>query len=388
MKLLNLKATNVFQRNYNADTKIVVNQGGTRSGKTIALLQLILIKALNGENKLITIVRKSFPSLRISVLRDFITLLNDLGIYDENKHNKSDQVFTFGSSTIEFISLDQPQKKRGAKRDILFINEANELSYEDYFQLIIRTTENIYMDFNPSDEFHWIYDRVLTREDCTFIQSTYKDNPFLEDTLIEEIERLKDTDENYWNIYGLGERGQSQALIFPKFSMVDKIPENATLLSHGLDFGYSVDPSALVEIYKQDDNLYFKELIYERRLTNTDLSSRFATLGLDRRNPIYADSSEPKSITEIHRLGWNVKPTMKGRDSINLGIDVLRRYKLHITNSSINLIKEFRTYKYQVDKNNIVLPKPEDKDNHGIDAIRYGCIMTLSKPNFGKYFIS
>lgn len=386
MKSLNLKATNVFERNYNATTKIVVNQGGTRSGKTIALLQILLTQALEGENKILTVVRKSFPSMRISVLRDFINLLNDYNIYNENMHNKSEQIFTFGSNKIEFVSLDQPQKKRGAKRNILFINECNELSYEDFFQLLIRTTGRIYMDFNPSDEFHWIYDKILTREDCTFIQSTYKDNPFLEQTLIDEIERLKETDSNYWNIYGLGERGVSQSIIFPRINIVEKF--DGELVGYGLDFGYAVDPSALVEVYKNDDKLYFNELIYERKLTNDALANRFNELNIDRRIPIYADSSEPKSIAEIHRFGWNIKPTQKGKDSINIGIDILRRYKLYVNKSSTNIIKEFRSYKYEVTKDGIVTTKPRDKDNHGIDAIRYACVMNLSKPNFGKYFIA
>tara|TARA_R100000655_G_scaffold110106_1_gene167682 strand:+ start:632 stop:1792 length:1161 start_codon:yes stop_codon:yes gene_type:complete len=386
LKLLNLKGTRILNDNLNAKTKIVVNQGGTRSGKTIALLQLIIIKALQDSGKVFTIVRKSFPSLRQSVLRDFINLLVEYNLYNEDKHNKSEQVFKLGNNLIEFVSLDQPQKKRGTKRDILFINECNELSYEDYFQLIIRTNEKIYMDFNPSDEFHWIYDKVLTRDDCTFIKSTYKDNPFLEQSLVDEIERLKDTDSNYWNIYGLGERGVSQSIVFPNVQIVEQF--NGQLLGYGLDFGYAVDPSALIVVYKNDDKLFFKELIYERKLTNDMIAKRFEELGIDKRVSIYADSAEPKSIAEIHRFGWNIKPTSKGRDSINIGIDILRRYKLFVDKNSHNLIKEFRTYKYEITKDGIVTTKPIDKDNHGIDAVRYACLMNLSKPNFGKYYIA
>tara|TARA_R100001443_G_scaffold3945_1_gene11907 strand:- start:25684 stop:26844 length:1161 start_codon:yes stop_codon:yes gene_type:complete len=386
LRSLNLKGTRILNENLNAKTKIVVNQGGTRSGKTIALLQLIIIQALQSNNKVFTIVRKSFPSLRQSVLRDFVNLLIEYDLYSEERHNKSEQVFKFGSNIIEFVSLDQPQKKRGTKRDILFINECNELSYEDYFQLIIRTNEKIYMDFNPSDEFHWIYDKVLTRDDCTFIKSTYKDNPFLEQSLIDEIERLKDTDSNYWNIYGLGERGVSQSIIFPNIQIVENF--DGEHLGYGLDFGYAIDPSAMVQVFKKDDKLYFKELFYERKLTNDMIAKRFSELGVDRRTSIYADSAEPKSIAEIHRFGWNIKPTIKGRDSINIGIDILRRYKLYVDKSSLNLIKEFRTYKYEITKDGITTTKPIDRDNHGIDAIRYACVMNLSKPNFGKYYIA
>ncbi len=386
MKSLNLKATRILADNLNATTKIVVNQGGTRSGKTIALLQLIIVQALKSQNKVFTIVRKSFPSLRQSVLRDFISLLNDYQLYNEQNHNKSEQVFKFGSNIVEFVSLDQPQKKRGSKRHVLFVNECNELSYEDFFQLLIRTTEKIYMDFNPSDEFHWIYDKILSRDDCTFIKSTYKDNPFLEQELIDEIERLKETDINYWNIYGLGERGVSQSIIFPNIQIVEKF--EGEHIGYGLDFGYAVDPSAFVQVLKKDDKLFFKELIYERKLTNDALAKRFTELNIDRNTSIYADNSEPKSIAEIHRFGWNIKPASKGRDSINIGIDILRRYKLFVDKNSTNLIKEFRSYKYEVNKDGIVSTKPVDRDNHGIDAIRYACVMNLTKPNFGKYYIA
>ena len=218
------------------------------------------------------------------------------------------------------------------------------------------------------------------------IQSTYKDNPFLEQSLINEIERLKETDINYWNIYGLGERGVSQSIIFPNIQIVDNF--DGEHLGYGLDFGYAIDPSALIQVFKKDDKLFFKELIYERRLTNDELAKRFNELGIDKRVSIYADSAEPKSIAEIHRFGWNIKPTQKGRDSINIGIDVLRRYKLYVDKKSINLIKEFRSYKYEVTKDGITTTKPLDKDNHGIDAIRYACVMNLTKPNFGKYFIA
>tara|TARA_R100000084_G_scaffold79795_1_gene36586 strand:+ start:1031 stop:2191 length:1161 start_codon:yes stop_codon:yes gene_type:complete len=386
LKSLNLKATRILADNLNATTKIVVNQGGTRSGKTIALLQLIIVQALKSQNKVFTIVRKSFPSLRQSVLRDFISLLNDYQLYNEQNHNKSEQVFKFGSNIVEFVSLDQPQKKRGSKRHVLFVNECNELSYEDFFQLLIRTTEKIYMDFNPSDEFHWIYDKILSRDDCTFIKSTYKDNPFLEQELIDEIERLKETDINYWNIYGLGERGVSQSIIFPNIQIVEKF--EGEHIGYGLDFGYAVDPSAFVQVLKKDDKLFFKELIYERKLTNDALAKRFTELNIDRNTSIYADNSEPKSIAEIHRFGWNIKPASKGRDSINIGIDILRRYKLFVDKNSTNLIKEFRSYKYEVNKDGIVSTKPVDRDNHGIDAIRYACVMNLTKPNFGKYYIA
>jgi len=320
-------------------------------------------------------------------MKDFFEILNAHGLYDETKHNKSDHTYTLNGNTFEFISLDQPQKKRGAKRHYLFCNEANELTWEDFFQLLVRTEEKIYIDYNPSETHHWLYDKVLNREDCTFIKSTYKDNPFLPDELVKEIERLRETDEDYWKIYGLGERGFSKSIIFPRVDMISKIPEEATLISTGLDFGYTNDPSSLVEVYELEDKLIFNELLYERGLTNSDIANRMDAFWTDKRRVVFADSSEPKSIEELYRLGYNVKPCVKGRDSINIGIDLLKRFKLCVTTKSTNLISEFNGYKWQEDKNGYLLNKPMDNNNHAIDALRYAVTMVKSKPNVGKYSI-
>jgi phage terminase large subunit len=345
---------------------------------------IIFAYCQQNNGKMITIVRKSFPAVRGTVMRDFFQILRDHQMYLEESHSKSNNEYYVGNNVVEFISLDQPQKIRGRKRDLLFINEANELNYEDWQQLVFRTSEQIIIDYNPSDEFHWIYDKVLTREDCSFYQTTYKDNPFLPQQIVEEIERLKDTDENYWRVYGLGERGQSRSLVFT-FSTVPSVPATARLVSYGLDFGFSNDPTAMVATYMDGDNIYVKELIYRTGMTNQDIAHEFSKLGLDRRDEIYADSAEPKSIEEIHRMGWNCKPTSKG--AINQGIDMLRRYKLHVLESSSNVIKEMRNYKYIEDKNGDLTNKPIDKYNHACDALRYSVINKLSRPNYGKYAI-
>jgi len=380
-----LHTNKVFRHLQTDRNKIIVEQGGTRSGKTYnILLWIIFAYCQKNEGKMITIVRKSFPAVRGTVMRDFFQILRDHNMYTEDVHAKTSSEYKIGTNTVEFISLDQPQKIRGRKRDLLFVNEANELNFEDWQQLIFRTGEQIIVDYNPSDEFHWIYDKVLTRNDCSFYKTTYKDNPFLPQPIVEEIERLKETDENYWRIYGLGERGQSRSLVF-SFSTVPNIPETAKLISYGLDFGFSNDPTAMVATYMQDQNIYVNELIYRTGMTNQDIAHEFDRLKLDRRDEVYADSAEPKSIEEIHRMGWNVKPTSKG--AINQGIDMLRRYKLHITESSSNVIKEMRNYKYIEDKNGDLTNKPIDKFNHACDALRYSVINKLSRPNYGKYAI-
>lgn len=382
---MEITTNKVFKHCDNAQKKILVEQGGTRSGKTYNILLWLIFKYCYDQNgKIITICRKTFPAVRGTVMRDFFDILKKYQIYNEANHNKSGNEYHINDNLIEFISLDQAQKIRGRKRDLLFVNEANEITFEDWQQLIFRTTEKIVIDYNPSDEFHWIYDKVLTREDVEFHQTTYKDNPFLPQNIIDEIERLKDTDENYWRVYGLGERGQSRSLVF-KFSTINEIPQQAKLIARGLDFGFSNDPTALVETYVLDQTMYVNELIYRTGMTNQDIGNELKRLQLDRRDEIYCDSAEPKSIEEIHRMGWNVKPTYKG--SINIGIDMIRRYKLVATENSINLIKELRNYKYIEDKNGQLTNKPIDAFNHAIDSLRYSIVNKLSRPNYGSYAI-
>ncbi len=381
-----IQTNKVFNHLIKSDKRIIVEQGGTRSGKTYnILLWLIFYYTERNTAKTITICRKSFPSLRASVMRDFFDILRNHDLYREEYHNKSSHEYHLNGNLVEFISLDQPQKIRGRKRNLLYINEANELFYEDWQQLIFRTDGRIILDYNPSESFHWIYDRVIPRDDCDFYQTTYRDNPFLDEQIKNEIERLKETDEDYWRIYGLGERGMSRATIF-QFG-TSEIPQEAKLLSYGLDFGFTNDPSAIVAIYQHGDNLYLDELLYRTGMTNRDLHNHLQSLGLDRRDEIFADSAEPKSIEELHRFGWNVKPTAKGQDSINAGIDILKRHKLFATARSNNLIKELQNYKWTEDKNGNLLNKPIDVMNHALDAARYAVYNKLSKPNYGRYSI-
>ena len=379
-----IQTNKVFNHLIKSDKRIIVEQGGTRSGKTYNILLWIIFEyTYRNTGKTITICRKSFPSLRASVMRDFLDILRAYELYNEEYHNKSSNEYHLNGNLVEFISLDQPQKIRGRKRNLLYINEGNELFYEDWQQLVFRTDGRIIIDYNPSDSFHWIYDRVIPREDCDFYQTTYRDNPFLDKSIVDEIERLRDTDEDYWRIYGLGERGMSRATIF-QFGQAE-IPTEAKLISYGLDFGYTNDPTALVAVYQLENNLYLDELIYRTGLTNRDIHAHFQSFSLDRRDEVFADSAEPKSIDELHRFGWNVKPTVKGADSVNAGIDILKRHKLFVTPRSSNLIKELQNYKWVEDKNGNLLNKPIDAFNHGIDAARYAVANKLSKPNYGRY---
>ena len=378
----------VFELLESNQSKIVALQGSSRAGKTYnALLWIIFSYCHKNTGKVISICRKTLPSLKATVLRDFLEILRNNELYSEIYHNKTSNEYWLNGNLIEFFSLDMGSRVRGRKRDMLFINEANEIDYEAWNQLLFRTdgrVNGVILDYNPHDQFHWIYDKVLERDDATLHISTFMDNPFLSNTLQTEIKRLKDTDPDYWRVYGLGLRGQSRSLVF-KFHVCDSIPATAKLISRGLDFGFASDPSALCATYIDGDNMYTQELLYEKGLTNQDLAKEFVRLGLDRRDELFADSSEPKSIEEIHRMGWNIKG--KKKYEINYGIDLIRRYKLHVTKDSTNALKELENYKYIEDRNGNPTNKPVDKFNHFCDALRYSVVHKLSYPNYGRYAI-
>ncbi len=367
-----LLVSEVFRKNQAATTKIVVNQGSSRSGKTYSILQLlILIKAFEEENAVFTIVRKTLPSLKASAMRDFYEILKNADLYDERNQNKTENTYELNGNLFEFVSLDQPQKKRGAKRTYLFINEANELTLEDWVQLSIRTEKQIFLDYNPSMEEHWIYDLVIPREDCTFIQSTYQDNiQFLPEEVVKEIEQLKYVDENYWRVYGLGLPGQIKGLILTNWQQVEEFPADCKWVVYGMDFGFSNDPTTLIKVGLSGGELWLDELIYNRGLTNQDIARWMGELGLKWADEIIADN-QPKCIYEIKKEGFNIQATYKGRDSILAGLDILKRYRLNVTKRSVNLIRELKNYKWKEDQAGKSTNEPLDKFNHAIDAARY-----------------
>ena len=388
MQELKIQATTVFQKNWETNTRYVINIGGSRSTKTYSILQLLIVKAIESTEPLvISIVRKSLPSLRISVARDFFDILKQLDLYNVENHNKTENTYLLNNTLIEFFSIDDAQKRRGSKRDILFINEANELSYEDFFQLNIRTTTQIFLDFNPSETF-WYNDKLQNRDDLTIIHSTYKDNPYLNEEQVNEIERLQHTDLQYYQIYALGQFAGGMDLVY-QYTPVDDIPVNsAKLVGLGMDYGFTNDPTTLVEVWKNNDSVYLNELLYERNLTNQDIADKLSEYGVDRYIEIIADSAEPKSIEEIRRSGFNIKPAQKGPDSVLNGIDILKRHRIHVTKQSVNLIKELNNYKWITDKNGNKLNKPVDAFNHALDAVRYVALNKMKVDNQGRYNIS
>jgi phage terminase large subunit len=377
----------------NSIKRYCILQGGTRSGKTYSVLLALIEFAYKNKGKglYITICRKTFPSLRATAMRDFFEILKNENLYTEEQHNKTNALYTLYGNHFEFISCEHENRIRGRKRSVLFLNECNEFSMDEFTQFTLRTTYKVIIDFNPSDEFHWLYSHLIDadRNDVDFFISTYKDNPYLDQPTIDTIERLKETDENLYRVFAQGLRGIATETIFPAFNIIDEIPQNAKEVALGLDFGFSADPTALIKVYRHDLDIYIEELIYTKNLTNQDIAQKIKQLGIDRNIEIYADSSEPKSIEEIFRMGQiNIKPTKKGADSIRIGIDIMKRHKINITKKSENTIKEFRNYKWVKDKNNDITNKPVDHYNHSIDAVRYVCLNKLMVSYSGKYYIS
>lgn len=396
---LSLECTPVFEKNWNSNKRIVINRGGTRSSKTYSLAQIFVLWLISGKigDKVITsgvasIVRKTSPALTATAMRDFEEILHNNDLYKLIQHNKTERTYSFKNRMVEFFSVDDQQKVRGRKRNILWCNEANELSYkEDFYQLNLRTTDKIFLDFNPDDENIWInteleQKRLFDKGDVDVIVSSYKDNTFLSPDTINEIEYLEETDSEFWQIFGLGEYGKIRGLIFNNWEIIPEVPQGAKRLGGGKDFGFTNDPTALIEVYQQDGYLILNELIYQRGLTNDDIYQKCIELGITRDFEIIADSAEPKSIEELHRLGLNVKAALKGADSIKSSIDILKRYKIKVTASSVNLIKELRSYKWAEDKNGNSLNVPVDFNNHAIDAVRYFALNKLSH-NQVKYVV-
>jgi len=396
-----MEVTPIFTKNRLTNKKIVVNRGGTRSSKTYSIAQLCALWLMTGEcgkgnyihKGTWTTVRKYRTNLDTTVIKDFEEILHNNGFYSQITHNKTRKTYKYSNRLVEFIGADDEQKLRGAKRNILYCNEANELSYKkEFFQLLMRTEDKIFIDFNPDDEDIWINTelekkRYFDKKDVEVIVSTYKDNTFLPQSLVSEIEYLQQTDPDFWKIYGLGEYGNISGLIYENVKVVNKIPENAKIVCTGLDFGFTNDPTAIIQVFKHDKDLYLKELIYESGLTNEDIADRLKSLGYTMQDEVICDSAEPKSIEELYRQRINAEPTKKGKDSINNGIDILKRYNIHVTEESLNLRKEFRSYKWATDKTGNSIGKPIDNFNHAMDAVRYVAAIHLNHNNTGIYSI-
>ena len=396
-----MNCTPIFERNFDSTAKIVINRGGTRSSKTYSIAQLSalwLMTGTLGEDEYVmsgtwSTVRKYRTTLDNTVIKDFEEIMHTEGWYSQVKHDKTRKTYKYKTRVVEFIGADDEQKLRGSKRKILYCNEANELGYkEEFFQLLMRTEHRIFLDFNPDDEDIWINTelekrRAADKGDVEVIVSNYRDNTFLSQSLIEEIEYLEDTDPEFWKIYGLGQYGNITGLIYEDVKIIKEVPTNARLIAYGVDFGYTNDPTTIISVSREGDNVYIQEVEYSTGLTNQDIAERITANGLDLRDEYICDSAEPKSIEELYRMGVNAKPAVKGKDSIVHGIQILKRYNLHVTENSLNVRSELRKYKWMVDRTGRSLNKPVNKFNHAMDAIRYVALIHLNENLKGVYHI-
>ena len=368
-------------------TKII--QGGSSASKTYSILAVLIDKAIKYPNTEISIVAETIPHLRRGALKDCIKILKWTNRYNDNQFNKSLLTYTFkNGSYLEFFSADDASKLRGARRDVLYINECNNVTFESYNELAIRTKKEVYLDFNPANEF-WVHTELKDEQDSDFIILTYLDNEALDQSIIDQIEKNKEkakTSEywrNWWNVYGLGLVGSLEGVVFNNWKIVDTIPNEARLIGIGLDFGYSVDPTAIVEVYQYNGQRIVNEKVYRTGMLNSDIAKE-----LPKHVVVYADSAEPKSIEEIRRQGITIKGVTKGKDSINYGIDVMQRQDYLVTANSTNLIKELRAYCWDTDKTGVRLNKPAGGNDHIIDALRYHEMETLGlNTSYGTYAI-
>ena len=383
---LEVNTTISYKHIEDCPTRVCHLVGGSRSGKTYAALQWLIVQALQNK-ELITIVRKTIPSLKRTVMKDFKDLMQTMGIWNENEFNISDRTYTFyNDSQIQFISTDNAEKLRGVKSNILWIEEASEVDSESYLQLQIRTTGKIILSYNPTvSPWHWLREM----QDCTRYFTSYKDNPYLEKSVIRALEDLKNTNIKAYQVYTKGEYTTNDKAIF-EFELVEWLPDEAEFVAWGLDFGYANDPNALVSVWKLNGNeLYILEHCYEKGMVTNEITDMLKK-AVSGNEEIWADSSEPRLIEEIRRAGFNIKPVTKGKDSINFGIGVLQNYKIKIPKSCQNLINEFYSYEWETDRFGKILDRPVDFNNHLLDAARYVAMMKLSQKAtaVGKYVIS
>ena len=377
------KQTAALKKILELKKRLKVIQGGSSAGKTIAILLILIDKAQNEQGKLFSVVSETVPHLKRGAIRDFLSIMESHKYFNENNWNRTDYIYTFhGGSKIEFFSADNPSKVRGPRRDVLFINECNNVKYETYIQLAIRTNEDIYLDYNPVSQF-WVHDEIVPTHEHDFLILTYLDNETLPETIVKEIEQRKDR-KNFWTVYGMGKLGEAEGKIYSDWEIIDEIPHRARLERYGLDFGYTNDPTALVAVYYYDNGYILDEIAFRRGMSNkiiadTILSQEYPAL-------VIADSSEPKSIDEIKSHGVNITGVSKKRGEtkdqtfVKWSIDLVQDQRISVTKRSLNIIKEYRNYLWQTDRDGNILNNPEHEFSHSLDAIRYALVSIIKQP--------
>jgi phage terminase large subunit len=365
---MEIKSTVIFEKNYAAlndqGIRFVINEGGSRSSKTYSLCQLVIIYCLQNNNKVVSIIRKTFPALRATVLRDFIEILKELNIYSVEDHNKSEHIYTFpNGSIVEFFSVDDEQKIRGRKRDIAWCNEANELYFDDFTQLNMRTESKLIFDYNPSESTSWLYE--LPMDESILIKSTYKDNPFLPQSIRAQIEDLKRTDEALYQIYALGEKAISKSNIYSNWSFIPHRPARFVNYVYGLDFGYN-HPTALMRVYWCDNDIYIEPVIYESYLTTPMLIDKMQSFNVEKTVTIVADYARPEIIAELNNAGYDVQNANK---VVKKGIDNIKTFGVFCQDDKA-LKKEYENYKWKK-VGDMITDEPVKMWDDAMDAIRY-----------------
>lgn len=377
------KTGRLYLANLESTADIVVNQGGTYSSKTYSIMQVLFSLAISKPGSVITVTGEDIPNLKRGSLRDAQTILNSSPELQTTTsgYNGTERIFKFYSgSIIEFVSYENEQDARNGKRDYLFINEAQGISWAIAEQLINRTNKRVFIDYNPSFAF-WPHEQLIQpgkfgNKKVQLIISDHRHNPFLTQEQHDHIEKRAQEDPEWGKVYARGKTGKIEGLIFRNWDIVDSVPENARFVANGMDFGYTNDPTAVVSVYMMDNELYLDLRVYESGLTNQQIAGKYRELSIT--GETIADSAEPKSIAELTNEGLFVTPASKGKDSVNSSIDILKRYRLHVTRRSYALIKELNSYKWREDKvTGKPINEPVDFNNHAIDAIRYVALEKL-----------
>lgn len=387
---MQIKKTQALTKLRTLDSRVKIVRGGTSAGKTICILLILIDYAIRNQGKEISVVSESIPHLRRGAYKDFLNILKGLNRYKDSQLNKSTLKYTFSNgSYIEFFSTDQPDKLRGARRTDLYINECNNVPFDAYQQLVVRTSGNVWLDYNPAAIF-WVDKELVGKEDTDFITLTYKDNDSLPDTIVKEIEKAKEKAKtstywaNWWRVYGLGEVGSLEGVCIPDWKEIDKIPEEARIIGYGVDFGWN-DPTVIIGCYKWNEAYIFDEVYYKSSTTLRDLSLFLRNNNITEN--LIADSAEPKSIETLRRDGHNIYPCTKGRDSVSFGINLINQNEIYVTSKSRNMKRELQGYIWAKDKEGNTLNKPTGEHPDCIDAARYILTDTLENPNKGSYYI-
>lgn len=371
---LNIKGTRLLQETLQSNSRFVVHIGGTRSSKSYSIAQRIVIYILQNQNKVVSVCRKTLPALKSTAFRDFKEVMTTAGIWNDDNLNKSELTYTHNNNTIEFFSVDQSQKIRGRKRDVLWINEANEINNEDFLQLSVRTEGQIFLDFNPSEVDNWIHDLISARPaEATVIHSTYLDAmAFLPPELVREIEANRETNPEWFEVFGMGNKPSQRDLVYASWKPIDKIPSGLHT-AIGVDFGY-VHPTAAIRVHFGDGVIYLEQILYESYLTSLQIAERIKSL-VSEDEEIWCDAAEPDKIAELKGLGLRAKGADK---SVKAGIDSVKFNKIFIHKDSVNIMKEMKSYRWKKNAKGNALDEPVKMNDDAMDAFRY-CVFNERK---------